>query len=107
MTEFNFTRRRLLARGAAALPLAGLAVIGASRAALAGAAPACADPNVLDSGQMSIRESLNYVEQSKDPKQTCGVCGFLKDVKGNCGSCDIFNGPANVNGHCDSWAIKG
>ncbi len=106
MTEFNFTRSKLLERGAA-LPLAGLAVLGVSRAAVAGAAPACADPNVLDSGQMSIRESLNYVEQSKNPAQTCNVCGFLKDVKGNCGNCDIFNGPANVNGYCDSWAMKG
>ena len=105
MTEFNFTRRKLLARGAA-LPLAGLAVFGVSRAAAAGAAPACADPNVLDSGQMSIRESLNYVEQSKDPMKVCDGCGFLKDVKGSCGNCDIFNGPANVSGHCDSWSPK-
>ncbi len=104
MTEFNFIRRKLLARGAM-LPLAGLAILGASRAAVAADA-LCADPNKLDSGQISIRESLNYVEQSKDPAKTCGACGFLKEVSGNCGNCDIFNGPANVNGHCDSWGAK-
>jgi hypothetical protein len=104
MTEFNFTRRKLLARGAA-LPLAGLAVLGVSRAASAAEA-LCADPAKLDSGQMSIRESLNYVETSKDPTKVCGGCGFFTEPKGNCGSCMIFNGPANMNGHCDSWSMK-
>ena len=56
---------------------------------------------------MSIRESLNYVEASKDATKTCGGCGFFKEPTGNCGNCDIFNGPVNVNGHCDSWAMKG
>jgi hypothetical protein len=103
MTEFNFARRKLLARGAA---LAGLAVLGASRAASAGQAAVCADPNKLDSGQMSIRESLNYTETSKDPTKACNGCGFIHEVKDNCGSCMIFNGPVNVNGHCDSWSMK-
>lgn len=105
MTEFNFTRRKLLARGAT-LPLAGLAVLGAARVASAADA-ICADPAKLDSGQMSIRESLNYVEMSKDPSKVCGGCGFLNEVKGNCGNCMIFNGPANIHGHCDSWGMKG
>lgn len=103
MTEFNFARRKLLAR---ALPLAGLAVFGASRAASAADAALCADPNKMDSGQVSIRESLNYVETSKDPTKVCGGCGFIHDVKGNCGQCMIFNGPANIHGHCDSWGAK-
>ncbi|MGE0283868.1 MAG: hypothetical protein AB7E79_03620 [Rhodospirillaceae bacterium] len=103
MTEFNFARRKLLAR---ALPLAGLAVLGASRAVSAGQAAICADPNKLDSGQMSIRESLNYVETSKDPTKVCSGCGFFTEPQGNCGNCMIFNGPANMNGHCDSWSMK-
>lgn len=102
MTEFNFARRKLLTRGAA---LAGLSVLGASRAASA-ASGACADANTLDSGQMSIRESLNYTEMSKDPMKVCAGCGFLKEIDGNCGMCDIFTGPANVKGHCDSWSPK-
>lgn len=104
MTEFNFARRKLLARGAA---LAGLTVLGASRTAAAAQATLCADPNKLDSGQMSIRESLNYTETSKDPTQVCNGCGFIHDVQGNCGGCMIFNGPVHVNGHCDSWGKKG
>lgn len=104
MTEFNFTRRKLLARGAS-LSLAGLAIVGASRVAAA-ADTVCADPNKLDSGQMSIRESLNYVEMSKDATKACGGCGFFKEPTGNCGNCDIFNGPVNVKGHCDSWSMK-
>lgn len=105
MTEHTVSRRKLLVRGAS-LPLAGLAVLGAARAAAA-ADTVCADPNKLDSGQLSIRESLNYVEQSKDPTKTCGGCGFLQEPTAGCGNCMIFNGPANVNGHCDSWGAKG
>lgn len=104
MSEHNVSRRKLLARGAS-LPIAGLAVLGASRAASAADA-VCADPNKLDSGQMSIRESLNYTEMSKDPAQVCGGCGFLQEPQGNCGNCMIFNGPANIKGHCDSWSMK-
>jgi hypothetical protein len=103
MTEFNFARRKLLARGAA---LAGLAVFGVSRAASAGQATVCADPNKLDSGQISLRESLNYTEMSKNPDQVCAGCGYLKEIDGNCGACDIFTGPANVKGHCDAWSAR-
>jgi hypothetical protein len=105
MSEGTFSRRRLLVRGAA-LPLCGFAIVAATRAARAADA-VCADPAQLDAGQISIRESLNYVEQSKDPSKVCGGCGFLQDIKGNCGNCMIFNGPAHVNGHCDSWGAKG
>ncbi len=104
MTNTSVSRRSLLVRGAA-LPLCGLALMAARSAAAAEAA--CADPAHLDSGQMSIRESLNYVEKSADPAKICNGCGFLQDVKANCGTCVIFNGPANVNGHCDSWGPKG
>lgn len=104
MKKSNVSRRDMLARGAT-LPLAGLAFFGAARAASAAEA-VCADPNQLDAGQVSIRESLNYVEKSPDPAKICGGCGFLTDVQAGCGNCMIFNGPANVNGHCDSWGAK-
>jgi len=104
MSHHDVSRRKLLARGAV-LPLAGFAMLTARAAGAAEAA--CADPTKMDSGQVSIRESLNYVEASKDPTMVCGGCGFFNEPKGNCGGCMIFNGPVNAKGHCDSWAPKG
>jgi len=67
----------------------------------------CADPAKLDDGQKSLRASLNYVEQSPDPSKTCNGCGFFQPNGDGCGTCQMFSGPANANGHCDSWGPKG
>ncbi len=107
MTDGNLSRRKLLARGIQ-LPLGGALVAAAvSQAAHAGAAKVCADPAQMDSGQKSIRESLNYVEVSKKPNETCLACGFFKPTADGCGTCEIFTGgPANGQGHCDAWSKK-
>ncbi len=96
MSKVGFSRRCVIERGLLAVPALAL------MPSLAKAAEACADPTD------SLRASLHYVETSGDPKQPCGLCGFFEAAeKGDCGSCKIFNGPANVKGHCDSWAAKG
>ena len=87
------------------LPLGGL-LIAATATAASAADKLCADPDKMDSGQRSIRESLNYVEKSPDPAKTCAACGFFQASGDGCGNCMIFTGIANANGHCDSWSAK-
>jgi hypothetical protein len=54
-----------------------------------------------------LRQSLNYVEASSDPKKTCAVCAFFTAEAGaHCGRCQILNGAANPAGHCDSFSPK-
>ena len=80
--------------------------------AAAGTVPAvaaeklCADPKQMDSGAKSIRDSLNYIEKSKDAAKTCAACGFFEAKGDGCGNCMIFTGPANALGFCDSWSAK-
>ncbi len=106
MTDGNISRRKLLARGIQ-LPLGGAFLAIATAQAARAAEKLCADPAQLDSGQNSIRESLNYVEMSEDPAQKCGMCGFYKPTADGCGTCEIFTGgPANANGRCDAWSAK-
>ena len=104
MTNGNFTRRKLLERGIQ-LPLGG-ALLAAGIAGTANAA-VCADPKSMDGGAKSIRESLHFTEKAADATMTCGKCAFFMATSGGCGTCMIFNGPANEEGHCDSWAAKG
>jgi hypothetical protein len=93
------SRRDLLSRSLLLTPT----VAFLSLAAKSARAADCADPTE------SLRASLRYVEASPDPKQTCSACGFFTpDAKPTaCGTCTIFNGAANPQGRCDSWAAKG
>jgi hypothetical protein len=87
------------------LLVAGVVVLTSARTVAAD--KVCADPTKLDDGQKSLRNSLNYVEQSPDPSKTCSGCSFFQAAGDGCGACQIFSGPANDNGHCDSWGAKG
>ncbi len=97
--------RRGVLQSSLTTALAGIVMGGAGTAAAAD--KICADPKAMDSGQQSLRTSLNYVEQSPDPTKTCFACGFFQGNADSCGNCVIFNGPANAKGHCDSWGAKG
>ena len=103
MTDKNFSRRKLLERG---LQISLGGVVLAATAAKA-AEKVCVDMEHLDSGQKSIRESLNYTNKAPDPKMSCGLCGFYEAKADGCGECMIFTGPAAAAGHCDSWSAKG
>lgn len=106
MSKQFLSRRNLLKRGAE-LPLSLLlanATVG--RLMAAESHKVCADPNAMDSGQRSLRESLHYSEASPDSTKTCSGCGFFQPATDGCGTCVIFSGPANGNGHCDSWGAK-
>src|SRR5262245_57008849 len=106
MTKENLSRRTVLCRGVG-LPLGGLIIASGVASAANAADKVCADPKAMDSGQKSIRESLNYVEMAKDQTMVCGGCGFFEKPADGCGHCQIFQGIANAKGHCDSWAPKG
>jgi hypothetical protein len=105
MTKHVVSRRTLLRRGVQ-LPLGGLALAAVVSHGANAADKLCADPKAMDSGQKSIRDSLKYVEKSADAKTTCAACGFFEATPDGCGSCMIFQGPANPNGHCESWSAK-
>jgi hypothetical protein len=67
-------------------------------------AATCAVPGAADS---SMRAELHYVEASLEPTRRCTACSFFSAQPGSaCGTCEILNGPANPNGHCDSWAAR-
>ena len=101
----SISRRKLLERGVQ-ISVGGAVVVAAGQAVAAD--KVCADPKAMDSGQKSIRMSLNYTEMSPDQTKTCAMCGFFTpDATGGCGQCMIYTGPANPKGHCDSWAAKG
>jgi hypothetical protein len=101
MSDRNFSRRSLLARSL--LAAAGAAIAPSMAKA---ADKACVDMEHLDSGQKSIRESLNYTNKSPHANMTCAQCGFFEAKADGCGDCMIFTGPAAAAGHCDSWSAK-
>ena len=96
MDSIHAQRRRLLLQAAA--------LLGTSAIAVRTNAKSCVAADDLDGG---LRQSLHYVESSKDPSQQCNACSFFSEPTGACGKCTIFNGPADANGHCDSWARRG
>ncbi len=105
----KITRRSVLVRGVQ-FPAAGFIALtfGACDEKDSGTlAEVCADPNVLSQGELSLRESLQYVEGYEDPDQVCGKCTFFTPTENSlCGNCQILNGPANQNGHCTSWSLR-
>ena len=67
----------------------------------------CVDLDSLTASEQSLRKSMNYVEKSQMPGETCSVCSFFTPAEGDCGNCEIFTGgPASAGGRCDSWAAK-
>jgi hypothetical protein len=96
MRSGNLSRRQVIECGLMVAPALALFP------SIARAADACADPND------SLRASLHYTEAGTEKDKTCSACGlFTPDGDKTCGTCMIFNGPANVKGHCDSWSAKG
>lgn len=60
----------------------------------------------LRKAEISMRESLNYVEYSPDSEKSCVQCAFYTGDTQGCGDCQIFSGPVNPEGVCDSWSKK-
>jgi len=95
MPPFYRSRRTLLRH------VVGLGALGVNAKLLAAA---CAVPGAGDS---AMRAELHYTEASPDPGKRCTGCAFFSNLQGACGTCQILNGPANPQGHCDSWSARG
>jgi len=98
--ELQQQRRALLRRTVHILAVA---------AGLAAAAPRSrAAERCENADSESLRDSLHYTDNFKDPAQACRMCGFFtaQDEKPPCGDCMILSGPVNAQGHCDSWSAK-
>lgn len=108
----RMTRRVALLR-ALQLPLGGVALLslngcGADSSAQKNAEKVCADPQTLTAAELSMRNSLSYVEGSPNPQQICAGCAYFHAATESCGTCDMFNrGAVSSQGHCSSWSARG
>ena len=102
----SWTRRRLLAE-ATKLALV-LLPLGWGLGCRAG--DSCVDPDLLSTGQASLRSSFHFTERSPHgPEKECAGCNFFAAGSGGgvaCGSCQIFQGPVQARGYCDSWSPR-
>lgn len=66
----------------------------------------CGGPDSLSRSELSMRESLHYVDVSSAPATTCEECAyFTADEPGSaCGECELLGGQVSSDGHCDSWS---
>ncbi len=65
----------------------------------------CNDLSGLTEREISMREQLEYIAQSEDPKQVCKNCRFWQPAQpgDNCGGCQLIKGPIHPNAWCKSW----
>lgn len=106
MNDTTIDRRRFLRR---AVGLSSAALVAPVLIACSGGGDqaVCSDPRKLSAGEASLRNSLNYVEDSKVEAQACGNCAFFQAGSENlCGQCQILSGVVNEEGHCSSWSPR-
>lgn len=71
-------------------------------------APACFNPDALPAGQKSLRRSLGFELQSRDPQKNCGGCAYYTPKADGCGTCVLFSGgPVAVKSVCRNWSKRG
>lgn len=63
----------------------------------------CTDVSGLDDKQKNLRKSLQYVDKSTKPEQTCDNCKLF-EKKDPCNGCKVVPGPIAAKGWCASWA---
>lgn len=67
----------------------------------------CTDTTGLEPAQISVRESLNYVDKTEKADQDCANCVLYKPAaEGECGGCATVPGPIHPKGWCSAWAAK-
>lgn len=106
MNQRKISRRDLLVR-ACGVPIAGAALfLGAC--AEQKQSTSCADPSQLTDAENSLRESLQYTNQTADAGKPCKGCAFFRSTadSAQCGTCEILKGPVSAEGHCTSWSAK-
>jgi hypothetical protein len=104
MTD-KLSRRDVLQRGAV---LGALAALGATACSKNPPALNCTDTSALSSGDLQIRTTLAYVDQSTEPGKSCANCQqfVAAAAAGTCGTCKILKGPINPAGNCKSFLVK-
>jgi hypothetical protein len=76
---------------------------GAAEEPTAAAGPSC--DSEIDAQSRTLRQTLNYVENSEVEGSNCANCvQYQEGAYGDCGGCAVFTGPVAANGHCSSWA---
>jgi hypothetical protein len=67
---------------------------------------ACGDTTPLDEAAKSMRQTLQYREQSADAAKNCSGCALYvaPAAGGKCGGCKLFAGGVNPAGYCLSYA---
>ncbi len=68
----------------------------------------CTDTSGLTEQDLTIRNTLQYVDATPDPeKQSDGCALYVAAEAGqNCGTCTVVKGPIHPKGYCTSWAPK-
>lgn len=68
----------------------------------------CPTYDQLSQEQLSVRNTLNYVDESPQSGQYCYNCRFKieSDEYGPCLGCQLFAGPVATDGWCSSWAAE-
>ncbi len=107
MNDGTLDRRQFLSRAAvlgatAAGAIAATSFVTACSKKEAGLS--CTDTNGLTMQQIQTRTSLQYVDATANPEQTCSNCNlFTSAGESSCGSCTVVPGPVHPNGYCVSW----
>lgn len=99
-------------RGARTLVIASAGLLPVA-AGCSPSAPRCYDPELLSSGEASLRRTQGYVDVSTavsatgDAKACEGCQFFRREVDGgDCGHCEILGGSVSAKGHCNGWSAK-
>ena len=68
----------------------------------------CTDTSGLTEQDLTIRNTLQYVDASSDPEKLCDGCALYVAAEAgqNCGTCTVIKGPIHPKGSCTSWAPK-
>ncbi len=68
----------------------------------------CTDTSGLTEQDLTIRNTLQYVDASPDPDKLCDGCAlYVAAEEGqNCGACTVIKGPIHPKGSCTSFAPK-
>jgi hypothetical protein len=106
MNDDRVSRRDVLRRTAG---FAALAVAGSSVACSKPKPPplSCTDTSALSPTDVTIRNSLAYVDVSTEPGKSCAGClQFLPASPDACGACKVVKGPINPSGYCKSFSPK-
>lgn len=106
--EEKLSRRSFLMRAAAlgaaaaAAPLA-LACSGGG----GGNRFSCENPPGLQPAERTMRQTLNYIDRTRNPAQNCANCGlYIVAEPGQCGGCELPLGPVHPEGWCSSWVAE-